>query len=102
MSKKTCKVINFETIARRDIKNIDSSDPKILKQLGIDPLPDFDDVSSMDDDEIDDQYMHHKSLYMKILAMAGALEYQREEIFTRFKNMQEEKELRLKKFQKTK
>lgn len=74
--------IDFATIDAKDVHNIDYSDPVVLDQLGMEPLPEFDKKDKKYYDKI-------REAFMKTAVKMAILESQRQELFDMIKSYDE-------------
>ena len=80
--------IDFDSLTRKQVDDLSDKDPKILKQLGLDPLPVFK-SSFANNEEAKEEFQKLRRLYMKQLVMGSIIEYQREQVFEKMKKIQD-------------
>lgn len=83
-SSKKGNEIDFGSLDRSNINKLDAEDPSVLKQLNIDPLPDYDDLEGAQ------QYLKYRALFMKMLVSSSVIDSFREKLFEKLKKLQPE------------
>lgn len=78
-SKTSIQSINYDNITPADIAKVDINDPVLLKQCGIRPFPNYDDLDETE------RYAAYKSFFSYILLTGGIIEKIRERTFDKLK-----------------
>jgi len=71
--------LDFGNMTGADLSKINAEDPAILKQLNIDPLPDFDNLDPKE------ALAENKKLFYKTLVYGAIIESHREKLLNRIK-----------------
>ena len=66
---------DFSNMSYPEIDKLKFDDPKLLDNLGIEDIPNYDDLND------NEKYSKYKKLYIKLLVMVQIIELQREKIF---------------------